>query len=160
MSEKKELPVILTRWINNEPLGVLTLNLYPDPTLLTAAYLDIITALEWESLTVIYADSTNFLKISNFIKAVKELSIPVYVTNLDPYHTHDFRPALRNLRESGQTHFVIDCPIRYLRELLSQIQQVGMLTRNYHFFLTNLDADTQDLDQFMYNEALITGVRI
>lgn len=158
LSEKKRMPIILTRWINNEPLGNMTLNFYPDPDLLIQAYMDIVAALQWESFTVIYTDSRSFLKISNFIKLVKDYDIPVYVENVNPYHTGDFRLALRHLRESGQTNFVIDCPIRHLRKLLSQLQQVGMLTSGYNYFLTNLDVDTQDLNEFMFNEAMVTGV--
>lgn len=160
LSEKKEVPLILTRWVDNEPLGPLTLNFYPDPALLMQAYLDIVTALEWEDFTVIYTDSGSFFRISNYINLAKQVDIPVYVENLDPYHTGNYRPSLRSLRESGQTNFVIDCPIRHLKELLVQIQQVGMMTQNYQYFLTNLDVDTQDLDQFMYNKAVLTGVSI
>lgn len=149
---------MLTRWVNNEPLGRLTLNFYPDPAILIQAYIDIVLAFEWESFTVIYTDSNSFLKIADFIKYTKDIGIPVYVKNLDPYHTFNYRPVLRLLRESEQTNFIIDCPIRHLKDLLSQIQQVGMLTQNYNYFLTNLDTDTQDLNQFMYNQALITGV--
>lgn len=158
MSEKKEIPLILTRWVNSKPLGALTLNFHPDPALLTQAHLDIITALEWESFSVIYTDNQRFLKIADFVKLVKDVGIPVYVENLDLYHTMNYRPALRSLRESGQTNFVIDCPIQHLKELLMQIQQVGMMTQNYNYFLTNLDVDTQDLNAFMYNRAFITGV--
>lgn len=160
LSEKKEVPLILTRWVDNKPLGLLTLNFYPDPILLTQAYLDIVKALEWESLTVMYTDSRSFLKISSFIKLAEEIDIPTYIEHLDPYNTGNYRPVLKNLRESGQTNFVIDCPIRHLRELLLQIQQAGMMTKNYNYFITNLDFDTQDLVPFMYNKAILTGVSV
>lgn len=160
LSEKKEIPLILTRWVDNEPLGSLTLNFYPDPIVLTQAFVDILLVLEWESVTIMYTDSRSFLKISNFINLAEDVDLPIYIEHLDPFSTGNYRPKLKKLRKSGQTHFVIDCPIRHLRELLLQIQQSGMMTQDYNYFVTNLDFDTQDLGPFMFNEAIITGVSV
>lgn len=53
---------------------------------------------------------------------------------------------------------MLDCPIWHLKILLTQLQQVGLLTAEYNYFLTNMDAHTEDLTPFQYSDAVITGV--
>lgn len=68
------------------------------------------------------------------------------------------RTALQETKQSGQKYFVVDCQIDHLKEVLLQFQQVGLMNQDYHYFITNLDAHTEDLTPFLYAETNITGV--
>lgn len=60
---------------------------------------------------------------------------------------------------SDQKFFVLDCQIENLENILKQLQQVGLMNENYNFFLTNLDAHTENLEPYQYSGVNITGVR-
>ena len=49
-----------------------------------------------------------------------------------------FRTLLKQVQNSGGTHLVVDCSAENIYQVLKQAQQVGMVTRYYHFFFTNL----------------------
>lgn len=44
----------------------------------------------------------------------------------------------KDLKRSGETFFVVDCPFERLNEVLVQLQQCGLLVEPYCFFFTNL----------------------
>ena len=48
------------------------------------------------------------------------------------------RQLLKQVQNSGGTHLVVDCSTASIYQVLKQAQQIGMVTRYYHFFFTNL----------------------
>ncbi|CAH1104297.1 unnamed protein product [Psylliodes chrysocephalus] len=160
ITDRKDIPHILTRWTNPSQIGLHTINFFPNPDRLADGFLDIVKALEWNSFTILYTDAENLLQINEFIRKAKDDGIIVYLENVDPLYNGDFRPSLRNAGRSGQKNFVLDCPIWHLKILLTQLQQVGLLTAEYNYFLTNMDAHTEDLTPFQYSDAVITGVHL
>lgn len=68
------------------------------------------------------------------------------------------RPVLKEIWRSGATHFVMDCSSEILGDVLKQAQQVGLVTHQHHYIITNLDLHTIDLTPFQYSETNITGV--
>ncbi|CAG9831888.1 unnamed protein product [Diabrotica balteata] len=163
ITERNDIPHILTRWVNPSQMGRQTINFYPSPPILANGFMDIIRKLEWESFTLLHTDSEHLMQNKDLIEKAKDEGIIVYienVENMDPNKKGDYKSVLRNAVRSGQKNFVLDCPIRDLRNLLTQIQQVGLLSSGYHFLMTNLDAHTEDLTSFMYSDAIITGVHL
>ncbi|XP_018563905.1 glutamate receptor ionotropic, kainate 2-like [Anoplophora glabripennis] len=158
--DAKEIPHIITRW-NYFPLRDSTeINFYPHPSMLSTAYFDIIMALEWKTFTVLYEDDEGLLRVLDLIKMAKDEGLLVTVIQLDRYHSGNYRTVLKDVKLSGQKYFVVDCEIEHLKEVLLQFQQVGLMNQDYHYFITNLDAHTEDLMPFLYAESNITGIRI
>nr|QUP79591.1 ionotropic receptor 5 [Monochamus saltuarius] len=158
--DAKEIPHIITRW-NYFPLRDSTeINFYPHPPILTRSYFDIIVALEWKTFTVLYEDDEGLLRLLSFIKMAKDEGFTVIVQQLDRYHSGNYRTTLQETKQSGQKYFVVDCQIDHLKEVLLQFQQVGLMNQDYHYFITNLDAHTEDLTPFLYAGTNITGIRI
>ncbi|CAH1176210.1 unnamed protein product [Phaedon cochleariae] len=161
---RKEIPQILTRWVNPSQMGPDTINFYPSPRKLASAFVDIIRKLEWRSFTILFTNFENLMKITDFIKQAEDDGCIVYLENIDPDHSGNYRQILREVMNNGQTNFILDCPIQELVEALAQIQQVGMLTKDYNYILSNLDAHTKsnsgEMDIFMHSEATIRGVHL
>ncbi|CAG9860597.1 unnamed protein product [Phyllotreta striolata] len=160
ITDRKDIPHILTRWIRPSEMRLQTFNFFPNPDRLADGFVDIINALEWETFTVLYTNEEHLIRSNEFIRKAKDDGIIVYIENIDPFGDGNYRPVLRNAGRSGQKNFVLDCPIQDLRTLLTQLQQVGLLTAEYNYFLTNMDAHTEDLSQFQYSDAVITGVHL
>nr|WJJ63364.1 glutamate receptor ionotropic 6 [Pachyrhinus yasumatsui] len=158
--DEKEIPHILTRWIYNPLRPGSALNFYPHPPLLTQAYIDIIREWKWKTFTVLYEDDESLLRLSELIVLSKERGIVVSVEQLDREGTGNYRDALKKIWKTKQKFIVIDCQINNLVELLIQCQQVGIMTSEYNYFITNLDAHTKDLSPFQWSETNITGIRL
>ena len=48
------------------------------------------------------------------------------------------RPGFKIIKESGDTHIIVDCSIDILEEVLTQAQQVGIMGDGYNYLVTNL----------------------
>lgn len=64
------------------------------------------------------------------------------------------------MKQSADVHIVIDCSIEILPEVLKQAQQVGLMTDNHKFIITNPDLHTLDLEPYQYSGSNITGIRL
>ncbi|XP_030749785.1 glutamate receptor ionotropic, kainate 2-like [Sitophilus oryzae] len=158
--DAKEIPHILTKWMNGPPKLGTALNFYPNPSLLTRAYIDFIQEWKWKTFTCLYEDDESLLRLSGLILFAKENSIVATVEQLDRENSGNFRDALKKIRKTNQKFLIIDCSNDNLIEVLVQCQQVGLMTQDYHYFLTNLDAHTKDLSPFQWSQANITGIRL
>lgn len=69
------------------------------------------------------------------------------------------RPILKEIWKSGITHILLDCTIEIIEDVLRQAQQIGLMTNEYHYIITNLDLHTLDLTPYQYSETNITGIR-
>ncbi|XP_074025580.1 glutamate receptor ionotropic, kainate 2 isoform X1 [Leptinotarsa decemlineata] len=155
--DSKEIPHIITRW-NLWPMRLGSeINFYPHPPLLAKAYLDIIFSFEWESFTVLYEDNESLMRVTSLIETAKSEGLVVQVMQLEE---GNYRSTIKDLKNSGESYIVLDCEINHLIEILTQLQQAGIMNERFHYFITNLDAHTEDLSPFMYSNANITGIRI
>lgn len=68
------------------------------------------------------------------------------------------RPVLKEAWLAGETHFVLDCSVENLHEILIQAQQIGLMTNKHHYIITNVDLQTIDIVPFQFSETNITGV--
>ena len=70
-----------------------------------------------------------------------------------------FRPVLKELADIQARHIVLACKRDILWQVLNQAQQVGMMTKDQSWILTNLDAHTIDFDPFKYDFTNLTLFR-
>lgn len=71
-----------------------------------------------------------------------------------------FRPVLKKAWRADEKFFILDCHIENLEEILKQAQQIGLMTHEHHYIITNLDMHTVELNPYQYSETNITGVSI
>nr|CAH7717520.1 unnamed protein product [Callosobruchus chinensis] len=158
--DTKEIPHLITRW-NNWPVRHGTeINFFPHPPLLARAYFDIVSQWGWETFTLLYEDDESLLRTMSLVEMAKGEGIQVQIEQLDYEQTGNYRTTLKKMKKSDQRFFVLDCSVDILQEVLSQLQQVGLMNDNYNYFITNLDAHTVDLSAYQYGGTNITGIRL
>ncbi|XP_072382958.1 glutamate receptor ionotropic, kainate 1-like isoform X2 [Diabrotica undecimpunctata] len=156
----KEIPHIVTRWNYWSKRGQIMVNMYPHPLHLSKAYYEIISSNDWKTFTVLYEDDESLLRISSLVEQAQDDGIVIQILQLDKYNSGNYRETMKALKLTGQKYFIIDCHIDNLYEVLSQLQQAGLMNENFNLFLTNLDAHTVNLTPFQYSNANITGIRL
>lgn len=63
-------------------------------------------------------------------------------------------------KKNGETHFVLECDISNLDEVLRQAQQVGIMSDLHNYIITDPDFQTLDLQPYQWGGSNITGFRM
>jgi ionotropic kainate glutamate receptor 2 len=143
--------------------GGYAFNLHPDITSLGTAYLDLLEAYQWKTITILYQDNDSMMTIQQILKKTAtvgpmdefRLVVKQLVLNENGY-----RDVLKEIFLSESKLIVLECEKKILEEVLIQCQQVGLISQGYYFFLTSLDAHTINLDDFKYGGTNITSYRM
>ena len=143
--------------------GGYAFNLHPDITTLGTAYLDLLEAYQWKTITILYQDNDSMMTIQQILKKTAtvgpmdqfRLVVKQLVKNENGY-----RDVLKEIFISESNLIVLDCEKMILEEVLIQCQQVGLISQGYYFLLTSLDAHTINLDDFKYGGTNITAFRM
>lgn len=158
MCDVFEIPHIETRWDYRFIRDEYSVNVHPYPPALASIYVKLIEKLDWKGdICILYQDDAGLVRVQELLKmARKDRQVVVY--QLDAEHNH--RSTLKHLMHKGLKKVIIDCNTDILYEVLKQAQQVGMITEAYSFFITNLDFQIIDVEDFRYSGANITGFRL
>ncbi|KAK9882220.1 hypothetical protein WA026_019734 [Henosepilachna vigintioctopunctata] len=158
--DAKEIPVIQTRWNFRSKRYSTIINFYPHPTQLSSAYVDIIKKLGWSQFVLFYDNDESFMRLLELMKLTQKKTHLVVTRQLDPNEDGVYRTQFKEIAESPIKNIIIDCRIEILNEVLKQAQQVGLMNRNYNYFITNLDFHTLNLESIRYSNANITGIKL
>ncbi|CAL4076228.1 unnamed protein product, partial [Meganyctiphanes norvegica] len=120
-------------------------NLYPHPSTLAKAFKEVLNSLGWKKFCIIYENNNGLIRIQELIKDEK---FSVSLKQL-PF-SDDYRPILKEAREEGVTHIVLDIETKNIFTVLKQAQQVGIMTSYHNYFITSLDLHTVDLEDFRH----------
>ncbi|XP_056638600.1 glutamate receptor ionotropic, kainate 3-like isoform X2 [Diorhabda sublineata] len=154
----KEIPHLEVRWDDYPANGTL-INLHPYPDTLTRTYYDLIAAWGWQNFVILYENNESLQRVGEIIKLFNPRKNRIVLRQLNIQSGGDYRRVLKEVWRSGATHFLLDCSIEILEEVLKQAQQVGLMTNKHHFIITNLDLHTIELMPYQYSETNITGMR-
>lgn len=75
-------------------------------------------------------------------------------------HELEYRSILRDIGTRRFKNIILDLEPEEAQVMLKMALQLGMINSTYHYVLTTLDIETIDLDDFKYNRANITGLRL
>ncbi|CAG5028264.1 unnamed protein product [Parnassius apollo] len=153
-----ELPHLETRWDYRTRRESCLVNLYPHPAALSRAYVDLVRAWGWKSFTIIYENSDGLVRLQELLKAHGPSELPVAVRQLPD--SHDYRPLLKQIKNSAESHIVLDCTTERIRDVLQQAQQIGMMSDYHSYLITSLDLHSVDLEEFKYGGTNITALRL
>ena len=70
----------------------------------------------------------------------------IYVWSKDIYFL--FFQVLKEIYAAKHKIIILDCNRNMIREVLIQAQQIGMMSEEYYYLLTSIDAHTVDLHRF------------
>ncbi|XP_049532370.1 glutamate receptor ionotropic, kainate 2 isoform X1 [Anopheles darlingi] len=153
-----EIPHLETRWDYRLRRESCLVNLYPHPSTLSKAYVDLVAAWGWKSFTIIYETNEGLVRMQELLKAHGLSDYPITVRQLSD--SGDYRPLLKQIKNSAESHIVLDCSIERIYEVLKQAQQIGMMSDYHSYLITSLDLHTINLDEFKYGGTNITAFRL
>ena len=168
ITDSMEIPFIETRWNyrSQKVIGSASgyaFNLHPDITSLGGAYLDLIEAYGWKTITVLYQDNDSFMTLKKILEKTANIGpldqFRLVVKQLKKTE-NGYRDILKEVYLSESNLIVLDCERKILEDVLKQCQQVGLISQDYYFLLTSLDGHTVDLEDFKYGGTNITAFRM
>ncbi|XP_066156100.1 glutamate receptor ionotropic, kainate 2 isoform X4 [Euwallacea fornicatus] len=153
-----EIPHLETRWDYRLRRESCLVNLYPHPTTLSRAYVDLVKAWGWKSFTIIYENNEGLVRLQELLKAHGPYEFPITVRQLG--EGNDYRPLLKQIKNSAESHIVLDCSTPRIYDVLKQAQQIGMMSDYHSYLITSLDLHGVDLEEFKYGGTNITAFRL
>uniref|UniRef100_T1IYW2 Glutamate receptor ionotropic, kainate 2 n=1 Tax=Strigamia maritima TaxID=126957 RepID=T1IYW2_STRMM len=153
-----EIPHIETRWDYRMRREDYSLNLYPHPGKLSEVLAEIVKKFDWwNTFAVLYEDSDSLARVQDILKLAKK---DYHVVSWQLPEGNNYREVFRDMKRNAQFRIVLDCSVEILPEVLKQAQQIGMMSDSYEYFITNLDMQTIDYEDFKYSGTNITGIRL
>ncbi|XP_050461364.1 glutamate receptor ionotropic, kainate 2 isoform X3 [Cataglyphis hispanica] len=153
-----EIPHLETRWDYRLRRQSCLVNLYPHPTTLSKAYVDLVKAWGWKSFTIIYENNEGLVRLQELLKAHGPSEFPITVRQLS--EGSEYRPLLKQIKNSAESHIVLDCSTERIYDVLKQAQQIGMMSDYHSYLITSLDLHTVDLEEFRHGGTNITAFRL
>ncbi|XP_059485780.1 glutamate receptor ionotropic, kainate 2 isoform X1 [Neocloeon triangulifer] len=153
-----EIPHLETRWDFRLRRESCLVNLYPHPRAISKAYVDLVKAWGWKSFTIIYETNEGLVRLQELLKAHGPSEFPIAVRQLG--EGPDYRPLLKQIKNSAESHIVLDCSTEKIYDVLKQAQQIGMMSDYHSYLITSLDLHTVDLEEFKYGGTNITAFRL
>ncbi|XP_024216292.1 glutamate receptor ionotropic, kainate 2 isoform X2 [Halyomorpha halys] len=153
-----EIPHLETRWDYRLRRESCLVNLYPHPTVLSKAYVQMVASFGWRSFTIIYESNEGLVRLQELLKAHGPSDFPIAVRQLP--EGNDYRPLLKQIKNSAESHIVLDCSTDKVYNVLKQAQQIGMMSDYHSYLITSLDLHSVDLEEFKYGGTNITALRL
>ena len=167
-----EVPFIDTKW-NMHPVDPIltsdhrnqyTINLHPDVTTLGSAFIDLVIKYNWDVVTILYENNDSMMRLKEVFTRTAKILYPntfrMVVKQLVHTEENGYRDVLREVHKSKSFMLVLDCSKDVIEEVLTQAQQIGMVSEDYYYLLTSLDAHTVDLSSFKYGGTNFTAFRM
>jgi len=155
--EAKEVPHIEVGMVFK---GSSSINLFPHPSSLAKAYSSVVQAMGWQDYLILYEDINRLTHLQKLLVR-KDVKVTVRKLFGGPNGTsNDYRSLLKEIKLAGHHRIVLDCSSKNIPRILSHAQQVGMLTEYQSYLITNLDLHTVNLEDFKYEGARITALRL
>ncbi|XP_023349086.1 glutamate receptor ionotropic, kainate 2 isoform X2 [Eurytemora carolleeae] len=157
VSDALHLPFLETRWDYDFQRSPFSINVHPHPSMLGKAYADFVHIVDWKSFVILYESEEGLVRLQELIKLPKTFSdIRVTLRQL-PHGTTDYRPLLKEIKKSEETKIVLDCSFDNLERILSQANELHLLTDYHSYLVTSLDVDKINLSPYTNQNVNISG---
>ncbi|XP_029165094.1 glutamate receptor ionotropic, kainate 2-like isoform X2 [Nylanderia fulva] len=141
----------------SEPRG-LSLNLYPHVSSLSRIYDQLVTEFKWKSFAILYENTDSLIRLHLLLKRWDPHGNSAFVYHLGS--GPNYRRAMQEIKASEIENIIIDCSYDILSDVLTQAQQVGILSDKNQVIVTSLDLQTLDLKPYQYSGVNFTGLRL
>jgi len=161
VSKALKVPFMQTRWEYVADRPEFSFNVRPHPRLVGKALADFIKKIGWKSLIILYETEEGLVRLQELLRLPQKFEgdIKITVKKLTP-GTTDYRPLLKEIKISTETHIVLDCEYNKIEIILKQADKLGLLTPYHNYLVTSLDLDKLDLNPYALHDFNITGYRI
>ncbi|XP_059486426.1 glutamate receptor ionotropic, kainate 2-like isoform X2 [Neocloeon triangulifer] len=155
----KEIPHIQTHWEPRElPPNSVQINMYPEPHIFALALKAVVRDMGWKTFTVLYQHNEALIRLQEVLKDHGPSDSPITVRQLE--EGNDYRPLLKQVQASSESHIILDCDTDKILEILQQAKEVKMMEDYQSYFIISMDLHTVDLEEFRYGRTNITSLRI
>ncbi|XP_077295106.1 glutamate receptor ionotropic, kainate 2-like isoform X2 [Arctopsyche grandis] len=155
-----EIPHMVTKHDPNQEGLNSVINLHPHYSVMAQILVDIVNLFDWKVFTILYEKNENLPKLSELVKMHDGKIHIISMKQLDQSNEKNYREVFYDVKKSGDTRFIIDCSTEILYDVLIQAQQVGLMSDDHSYLITNLDLHTIDLEPFKYGGSNFTGMRL
>jgi glutamate receptor, ionotropic, invertebrate len=101
---------------------------------------------------------SGLMRLKDILQIHKPSNDPITVRQLG--NGPDYRPLLKEIQASGESHIILDVSNDKVLDLLRQAESVKMLEEYQRYILTSLDTHTLDFEELKNTRSNITSVRI
>lgn len=117
-----EIPHIETRWDFQLNRNDLSLNLYPRPSILARAYVDLVRAWNWKSFAIAYEDNEGIIRVQDFFK---EAQMNNWKVKLYQFKTgKPYRETFWKIKASGEVNIVLDVRLENMHTVLKHVSHI------------------------------------
>lgn len=114
-----EIPHIETRWDFTQDRDDLSLNLYPQPSVLSNAYVDLVKSWEWKSFAIVYENNEGVIRLQNFFKEAEACNWKIQLHQFDP--DKPYRDTFWDVNKAKMTEIILDVKRENLLTVLRHV---------------------------------------
>lgn len=114
-----EIPHIETRWdfrLNRDDLSI---NLYPQPSVLSAAYLDLVRIWKWETFAIVYENNEGIVRLQNFFKEAQRFNWKIKLYQFEP--GKPYRDTFWEVNKAKVNNIILDVRRSSLLKILRHV---------------------------------------
>ncbi|XP_064489391.1 glutamate receptor ionotropic, kainate 2-like [Ornithodoros turicata] len=152
------VPHIQTTWEATSNRNPYTLNVYPDPEVLSRAFLDIIKNKHWKSFTLLYEHQDDLILLRHVLNYKLSKKPVVRIAQVNPKLS--FRKMLKDIGSKKEFNIVLSIRAERLPQLIREALDVDMMTYYHNYIITSLDIYTLNLTEFKGVQANITALTL
>ncbi|XP_050679068.1 glutamate receptor ionotropic, kainate 3-like isoform X2 [Leptidea sinapis] len=155
-----EIPQIISEPVSSQNRDWSAVNLYPHHMAFSQVFADIIEMKGWNEFTIIY-EGAEFLPFLDNILNIEDIDADehILISVIQLPDGEDFRSQLKTIKSSGSVNYLVSCSLKVLPLFLEQAQQVGIMSDDHSYIITNPDFQTLDIDPYKHGGSNITGIR-
>ncbi|CAG9764246.1 unnamed protein product [Ceutorhynchus assimilis] len=158
--DNKEIPQIETHYDLKIDRSFCVVNLHPNARKISEFFVHLVRAYNWDRLIILFEDNESLKRIAPLLELNIEYGTHLIFRQLDQESPGSYREVLNSIKKMPDNNILLECSIDILEDVLIQAQQVGIMTEQYKFIITNLDLSTVNLEPFQYGGTNITGARL
>lgn len=157
-STSLQIPQFQTFWNPNWQQSPTTFNLHPSAGSLSQALATLVRDNDWKRYTVIYENEDGLLRLRESLKQRKPNDLTLTFRKLGP--GPDYRSVLKQIKNSEDFRFILDCKADHILEVLRQAREVKLLEDYHSYILTDLDAHSLNWNEFTDVSSNISTIRL
>ncbi|KAM0731072.1 Glutamate receptor ionotropic, kainate 2 [Formica fusca] len=168
IAARYEIPHIEYVWRENEGVRAemeedqdpsMTINVFPDSEMVSQAIADVVDSMKWHGFVAIYENRDGLSRIQKALTLKRQKDTSVTIRQLSD--GSDYRPMLKEIRNSSIFNVIIDVKPEKIIDLLQQAKQIKLLANYSNFVITYLDGSKLGISEIQNDtSANITGFSI
>lgn len=151
-----DVPHVETRWDFQSQRDDLSINLFPRPSVLSRAYVELVKLWQWTEFSLVYEEPEGIIRLQDFLKEAQRQRWKVNLYQFQP--SEPYRDLFWSIKKEEK--IILDVKRENIYTVLKHAQQVGMMTEKHCYLITSLDFHTIDMEDFRYGYTNITGYRL